>query len=245
MYYKDRVEAGRKLATELEAYRSKKAIVVALSESSVVVAREIAKSLHASLVLYMIRDINLPGETTAVAAISSTGAFRYNDTLSPGEVTDISSEFRNFIEQEKFGKLHEMNILLSGAGEIDKNRLRHHYVILVADALSDGFSLSMVYEYLKTVSTKKIVVAVPVVGIDAIDRMHRVADELHVGGVTDNFLSIDHYYDKNDKPDFDEVMSIISELSLEWQTPREAAHAREHHLGRNRRSRVLYRPRTV
>lgn len=240
MYFKDRVEAGRKLAAELEAYRKKNTVVIALSESSVVVAAQVAASLHATLLLYLVRDILLPGETEAVAAISSTGAFRYNDGLSAGQVAEISSEFRNFIEQEKFGRMHDMNILLGSEGEIDKKMLRHRNVILVADALPDGFSLAMVYEYLKTVSIKRIVVAAPVVGVAAIDRLHAVADELHVGGVTDNFLSIDHYYDDNDKPDLEQVKAIIRNISLAWESPAEAASAREHHIGHGR-SQVLTR----
>lgn len=241
-YYKSRIEAGRKLASKLEAYRQKRTSVVALSESSVIVGQQIAAYLHASLMLYMIRNIALPGEDRTIAAISSTGSFRYNDTLSSGEVTEISTEFRNFIEQEKFGKVHEMNMLLGGAGEIDKNRLRHHNVILVADGLPDGFSLTMVYEYLKTVATARIIVAVPVAGVDAVDRMHLVADELHVGGVTENFLSIDHYYDDNNIPDFDGVMQIMEDISLAWAPKQKAHPAGRRHLGRYGRSNVLRRP---
>ena len=240
MYYKDRTEAGRKLAAELQAYKTKNTVVIALSESSVLVAEQIATELHARLLLYMIRNIALPGEERAIAAISSTGAFRYNDMLSSGEISDISSEFRNFIDQEKFGKIHELNILMGNEGEIDKNMLRHHHVILVADALSDGFSLAMVYEYLKTVATKRIVVAVPVVGVDAIDRMHLVADELHVGGVTENFLSVDHYFDENNKPDFEDVMEIIGNLNQSWKPDTDRASARAHHFGHSR-SQVLKR----
>lgn len=239
MYFKDRVEAGRKLAAELQAYRTKNTTVVALSESSVPVAAEIAESLHASMVLYMVRDIALPGEDRVVAAISSTGNFSYNDMLSSYEIKDISSEFRNYIEQEKFYKVHDMNVLLGSDGEISKSMLRHHHIILVADALSDGFTLTMVYEYLKSVATKKVIVAVPVVGVEAIDRMHAVADELHVGGVTNNFLSIDHYYDENDKPGFEEVMELIKNISLTWATEAEISDARSHHLGKGNKSQVL------
>lgn len=244
MYYKDRVEAGRKLAAELDAYRTKRTVVVALSESSVIVGEQIAKALNAGMVLYMIRNIALPGENRAVAAISSTGSFRFSDMLSPGQIDEINSEFRNFIEQEKFNKIHEMNVLLGSDGEVDKRMLRHHYIILVADGLPDGFSLTMVYEYLKTVATRKIIVAVPVAGVEAIDRMHRVADELHVGSVTDNFLSVDHYYDNNESPNLDEVLEIIRSLSLGMEPARETEHARAHHVRRGR-SHVLFRTRTA
>ena len=240
MYYKDRVEAGRKLAEKLQAYKSKNCVVVALSESSVLVAAQVAMELHANLLLYLVRDIMLPGEDEAVAAISSTGAFRYNDALSHGEIDEISGEFRNHIEQERFGKTHEMNALLGSDGEIDKNLLRHRNVILVADALPDGFALTMAYEFLKTVATKRIIVAAPVVSVPAIDKMHVIADELHVGGVTANFLSIDHYYDENHELDSEEIMKILRNISMTWHDGMRPGHAQHHHQG-NHSTKVLSR----
>lgn len=237
MYYKNRVEAGRRLARELEAYKAKNSVVVALSESSVLVAVQIAMELHANLLLFLTRDIKLPGEPQAVAAVSSAGSFGYNDNLSEGEIADINGEFHNFMDQERFKRMHEINMLVGSDGEIDKKLLRHRNVILVADGMSDGFTLSLAHQFLHTVAIKKIIVAVPVASVPAVDKMHVVADELYVGGVTDNFLSIDHYYEQNHDLSIDSIMKILRNVSLTWHHgDHSKPHTRPH-----KRSRVLVR----
>lgn len=237
MYYRNRVEAGRRLAAELGDYRTQNSVVVALSESSVLVAVQIAMELHANLLLFLTRDIKLPGEHRSVAAVSSAGTFGYNDSLSSGEVTEIKNEFHNYMEQERFKRMHEINMLVGSDGEIDKKLLRHRNIILVADALDDGFRLMLAHQFLRTVAIKKIIVAVPVASVPAVDKMHIVADELYVGGVTDNFLSVDHYYDENHQLDMESIMKILRNVSLTWhRTERNPAHHQGH-----KRSRVLIR----
>lgn len=237
MYYKNRVEAGRRLASELDAYKTQNSVVVALSESSVLVAVQIAMELHANLLLFLTRDIKLPGEHRAVAAVSSAGSFGYNDSLSEGEIAEIKGEFHNFMEQERFKRMHEINMLVGSDGEIDKKLLRHRNVILVADGMSDGFTLMLAYQYLRTVAIKKVIVAVPVASVAAVDKMHVVADELYVGGVTDNFLSIDHYYEQNYEMGIEDIMKILRNVSLTWRRSEHGrAHARPH-----KRSQVLVR----
>lgn len=216
MYFKDRTEAGQKLARKLAAYKRENTAVIALSLSSVPVAAEIATELHGNLMVYLTRDITLPGEAKSVAAVSSTGHFSYNNLLTPGQVNEISSEFRNHIEQERFNGVHDLNILLGKDGEINKNLLRHHVVILVADALPNGFGLVMAHQFLKTVATKKVVVAAPVAEVNAVDHAHMIADELHIGAVTPNFLSIDHYYDDNKELTVGDVKDLMGNISLAW-----------------------------
>lgn len=241
MYFKDRIEAGRKLAAKLDDYKTKNPVILALSESSVLVAAQIAMHLHTDLYLYAIRNISLPGEFEPVAAMSSTGIFRYNDDLSNGQIDEIKGEFRNHIEQERMYKRHELNVLLGKDGEIHRDMLRHRDIILVADALSNGIALAMAADYLKTIAIGKIIVAVPVCTVPALDKMHVMADELHVMGVTDNFISINHYYDDNHILTADEIMKVLRNLTLTWTRSLGPVHAKEHHARRHKRSNVLIR----
>lgn len=241
MYFKDRIEAGRKLALKLTEYKAKDPVVLALSESSVLVAAQVAMHLHADLYLYAIRNISLPGEHEPVAAMSSTGVFRFNDTLSSGEIDEIKSEFRNHIEQERMQRHHELNMLLGKDGEIHKDMLRHRDIIIVADGLANGFALTMVYDYLKTIAIGKIIIAVPVGSIPALDKMHVMADELHVLGVTDNFISVDHYYEDNHVLELEEIMKVLRNLTLTWTRSLGPIEATQHHAKRRTRSNVLMR----
>jgi predicted phosphoribosyltransferase len=217
MYFTDRASAGRKLAELLQAYKSKNTVVIALSEGSTVVAAQVALQLHASMALYMIKDITLPNEIEAAAALSSSGIFQYNSLFSAGEVEEMASEYRSYFDEQRIQKNHELNLLLGDKGTIKKELLRHHTVIVVADGIASGFALSMVAEFLRTIAIERFVIATPIASVEAIDRMHILADELQCLSVPEHFMNVDHYYEENVKITVADAIKIISNISLLWE----------------------------
>src|SRR5207253_7620036 len=125
----------------------------------------------------------------------STGNFAYNNMFSTGQLEELAADFRSYIEQKRIEKMHELNILVGKDGELHKEYLRHHIVILVSDGLINGFSLDIANDYLKSVALKKLVVATPLATVPAVDRMHLVADEISCLSVLPNFMGVDHYYE--------------------------------------------------
>lgn len=217
MYFKNRAEAGRQIAAELEKYKSQNIVVVALDEGSSIVAAQVAMKLHANLVLYLIKNIYLPGENEAIGGISSTGTYALNDYFSAGQLEDMTTEYHNYIDQRRMEANHELHMLVGRDGEIDKRLLRHRVVIVVADGLATGFSLQICMDFLKTVATKKVIAATPIASVQAVDRMHLLADELCCLSVTPNFMGADHYYDDNFIPNTDGVLKIMRNITLSWE----------------------------
>ncbi len=217
MYFRNRAEAGRQIATQLEKYKAQNLVVVALDEGSSIVAAQIAMKLHANLVLYLIKNIYLPGENQAIGGMSSTGTYSLNDFFSAGELEEMTTEYHGYIDQRRMEANHELHMLLGRDGELDKRLLRHRVVIVVADGLSSGFSLQICADFLKTVAIKKMVAVTPIASVQAVDRMHLIADELCCLGVTPNFMGVDHYYDDNIIPDMDGVLKIMRNIALNWE----------------------------
>ena len=60
MSFKDRSEAGRKLAKALAAYKDQHPVILALPRGGVRVAAEVAAALHAPLDLILVRKIGVP-----------------------------------------------------------------------------------------------------------------------------------------------------------------------------------------
>ena len=60
MIYKDRRDAGARLARELTRYKKNEPIVLALPRGGVVVGAEVADALNASLDLVLVRKIGVP-----------------------------------------------------------------------------------------------------------------------------------------------------------------------------------------
>src|SRR5438309_1783324 len=83
MYYRDRSEAGRTLASRLTAYADQPDVVVlALPRGGVPVAYEIAQALHAPLDVFLVRKLGVPGhEELAMGAIASGGVRVLNDDV--------------------------------------------------------------------------------------------------------------------------------------------------------------------
>lgn len=217
MYFKSRAEAGRQLAERLDKYKAQNIVVLALDEGSAIVASQVAMKLHANLLLYVVKNIYLPGEPEAIAALSSTGTYTTNDYFSGGELEDLSTEYHNFIDQKKMEANHDLHVLLGRDGEIDKKLLRHRVVIVVSDGLSSGFSFQACANFLKTVSIKKVVAATPLASVPAIDKLHLSSDEICCMSVVANYINTNHYYDDNTLPNMEQVLKIMRNITLNWE----------------------------
>lgn len=216
MYFKNRAEAGRKLVKELEKYQGQQVVVLALSPGAVIIGAQIAIKLHANLALLLTENVYLPGETDPIAALSSAGTFTYNNLFSPGQIEEYISEYHHFIEEKRIEKMHQLNKLMGRDGEVKKDYLRNHVVIVVSDGLSNGFSLDIAASFLKTVAIKKLVVATPLASVPSVDRMHLFADEIVCLSVVINYLSTNHYYDDNTVPDMDRLFELIRNITVNW-----------------------------
>lgn len=218
MYFESRTAAGQLLAEQLvERYRYENCVVVALSDGAVQVGEQIAQALHCLLTMLLIENIEIPGENMSFGGMSQRGDFTYNGMFSAGEAEEYSSEFHGYLEEQKREAFQRINRLLGEGGIIDNDMLRDHTVILVADGLDNGASIDVAMDFLKPIRTNKIVIATPVASVSAVDKMHMVADELHVLDVKENFMGVDHYYDKNDIPSHEETVAKINQIVLNWR----------------------------
>ncbi|MDB5178050.1 MAG: phosphoribosyltransferase [Candidatus Saccharibacteria bacterium] len=218
MYFENRTQAGQILAQQLlEKYRYENCAVVALSDGAVLVGEQVAAALHCVLTLLLIEDIEIPGESMSFGGVSQSGNFTYNGMFSAGEVEEYASEFHGYLEEQKREKFQKINRLLGDGGIIDKDLLRDHTVILVADGLDNGASIDVALEFLKPIRIQRLVIATPVAAVQAVDKLHIVADELHILDVKENFMGIDHYYTDNTIPPHEETIAKINQIVLNWR----------------------------
>lgn len=220
MYFASRVEAGQKLAEAVaKKYQDNgsECAVVALSDGGVMVGAQIALKLNCVLTMLMSEPIELPREPEAIAGIAQDGSFSYNQAYSPGELEDLLAEYHSLIEQEKMNKIQDMHRLLGRGGLLRKELLRDHIVILVSDGLSNGFSLDIAAAFLKPLVIKRLIVATPLASVQAVDRMHIMADEIFCLSVVQDYITTDHYYDTQDIPPHDVVVRTIDQIVAHWK----------------------------
>lgn len=217
MYFASRTDAGKQLAEKLLKYRYENAIVVALTDGALLVGQEIAATLHCGLATMAVEAIDVPGESQTYGTVDHQGGFTVNREFSTGQLEEYYNEFHGMIDQQKLEKYQHLNRLLADGGLVDKIMVRHHVVILAADGLKDTVTLDAAAEFFKPVKVERLVVACPVASVEAVDRMHILADEIQCLGVTPNFFDTNHYYDINELPRRDQVADIISQNVLNWR----------------------------
>lgn len=220
MYFNDRVQAGKMLATQMaQELANSNASIVALSESSLVVAEQIANELHGILLLLNIQDIRLPGESIPFIGMSQGGSMTFNTgAFTSSQINDWTGEYNGFIQGDRVRKFHEIN----RAGfdtYISPKSINGHTIILVADGLDSPFDLDIAYDFLKPYPVKALIIATPLASVKAIDRMHLVADKIFCLSVVQNYLATDHYYENNEIPTHDELVGVMDKINASWKEP--------------------------
>ncbi len=97
--FKDRVDAGRKLAKELSKYANRSdVLILALPRGGVPVAFEVAKELNVKMDVFIVRKLGVPGnEELAMGAIASDNIRVLNEDVVrsfqiPERVIDMVAE---------------------------------------------------------------------------------------------------------------------------------------------------------
>jgi len=218
MYFESREEAGIKLAIQLfEKYRYENCAVVSLTDGGVIVGEQIASALHSILTMLLVESIEIPGESMSFGAVSQDGSFSFDSSMSSGEIDEYASEYHGYLEEQKREAFQKINRLLGDGGLIDADMLRDHVVILVSDGFDNGAALDAAIDFLKPIRISRLVIAAPVASVQAVDKLHMLADELHILDVKDNYLDTEHYYNINKIPSHEETIAKINKIVLNWR----------------------------
>ena len=218
MYFENRNSAGNLLAEQLfEKYRFEDCAVVALNEGGVLVGEPIAAALHSVLNLLLSEEVELTGENLILGSVSQNGNFVRNSFMTNVEFEGYVAESFGTFQKDQFEKFQKINRLIGDGGTISLDLLRNRNIILVSDGFAEKATLDVVLDFLKPIDYKKLIVAAPVASVEAIDRLHISADELHILDVKANYFGANHYYDENELPSREEVVKKINEIILKWR----------------------------
>ncbi|HPF31325.1 MAG TPA: phosphoribosyltransferase family protein [Candidatus Saccharibacteria bacterium] len=217
MYFESRQSAGQILAKDLyDKYRYEDCVVVALSDGAVVIGEQIARSLHCVLTMLLMENIDIPGEGLVFGSVSQNGNFTYNGLFSAGEIEEYTSEFHGYLEDQKRVAFQKINRLLGDGGIIKNDMLRDRVIILVTEGLDTAMSVNVAIEFLKPIRIKKLVIASPVASVQAVDKVHVLADELHILSTRENYMGTNHYYEHYDVPSHEKTIEKINQIILNW-----------------------------
>ena len=210
--FRDRQEAGRKLAIELEKLQLRDPVVLALPRGGVPVAAEIAKALKAPLDLVIVRKVGAPGNAElAVAA------------LVDGDPPDVVLN-REIVEAYSLDD-DELRVLIAKERpELERRRTAYRgkrrplsvtgkTVIVVDDGAATGTTMKVAIRALKRRSPGEIVVALPVAPAETLTELAQEVDwtaclsqPLHFRALSENYLSFPQLSDG-------EVITMLEEAA--------------------------------
>jgi predicted phosphoribosyltransferase len=207
--FKDRVDAGKRLARSLVAYKGQNIVVYALPRGGVVLGAEIARELDAPLDLIVVRKIGHPfSPEYAIAAIAEDG----HTVMNPNEVDSIDKEwFQERSEIERHEARRRRQLYTRGRTTISA---ANKIAIIVDDGLATGLTMFAAVQEVRHAQPQKVVVAVPVAPPGTVELLKQLVDEVAVLHVTRAFGAIGSFYLRFDQVTDEEVIELIKPVSV-------------------------------
>lgn len=158
--FRDREDAGRRLADRLLDYKGRGAIVLAIPRGGVPVGLEIAESIDALLDVIVLRKIPIPWNPEAgFGAVTADGTLVLNDSMVRG--LGMSDEQIQAAAEEVREEIIRRTQMYR-KGSMESPDVAGRPVILVDDGLASGYTMLAAIRSLEKHKPSEVVVAVPV-----------------------------------------------------------------------------------
>ncbi len=212
MIFKDRFEAGEKLAQKLVNYRNyKNVLVIGLPRGGIILANEVAKKINSQLDIVVPRKISAPNNPEfAIGAITEQGDYFLNQ-----DIIDYYKISKKYIDREiTIEKKESKRRLKSYRGNRKSIDYNNKIIILVDDGIATGSTILAAIFSIKKNKPKKIIVAVPVLARDIINIIKKEVDELVYLEAPIFFGAIGAFYRKFEQTSDQEVKDIMKNYNV-------------------------------
>ena len=177
MPFRNRADAGRRLAAALAGYKNERPVVLALPRGGVPVAAEIAAALNAPLDLVLVRKLGVPVQPElAMGAVVDGSApiiVRNEDVI---RLTGVSEEEVQAVCAEELAEIERRRQRYLGTrARVDP---AGRVAIVVDDGIATGATTRAALRALRLRGPKKLILAVPVAPTETLAAMREEADEV-------------------------------------------------------------------
>jgi putative phosphoribosyl transferase len=192
----------------LETYRHRPdVLVLGLPRGGIPVAQQIAEHLDAPLDVLLVRKLGVPGQRELAFGAIAAGGIRVLDQeiiravhLTPQEIEEIAAEELRLLEAGNLRYRDRRPPPQSGG----------HIVIVADDGIATGSTMKAAVEALRSQNPSKIVVAAPVVSLEAAAQLGEIADDVVFLATPEPFYAVGFWYEDFSQITDDEVHALLS-----------------------------------
>lgn len=208
MLFRDRVDAGNKLALALEIYKNRKdCVVLGLARGGIVVAERVADHLNLPLDVLIVKKMGAPdNEELAIGAVTDTGeAFLNQDIIAH---LGLSSAY---IENER---KQQHNAAQTRGKQYRGKRsplvVKSKTVLLVDDGIATGASMHVAVDTIWQRGAHKVIVCVPVAASESLARLKTAVDDVVCLDAPIDFEAVGIFYRDFAQTTDQEVIHLLS-----------------------------------
>jgi len=226
--FKNRTEAGKRLAARLLGYKSEQPLVLALPRGGVPVAYEVAAELDAPLDVIVVRKLGAPGQPElgigAVVDGDHPQSVLNEDVMSLLHVSDA------YLQREVAAELQEIRRRQERyRGGQPPAPIKGHTVIVVDDGIATGGSVRAALRGVRRAAPLRLVLAVPVAPPETIAALQSEADTIVCLSTPEFFHAVGQFYANFTQTTDEEVIELLEAARQRYEASRASSGARRIH----------------
>ncbi|HXI86695.1 MAG TPA: phosphoribosyltransferase [Parvularculaceae bacterium] len=211
--FKDRRDAGRRLARRVAALSPAHPVVLGLPRGGVPVAFEIARSLGAPMDVMLVRKIGAPGHPELALGAVMDGVdpqLIINEDVARAIGGDLAA-YVNAETTRQFEEIEQRRMRYRGGRAVLS--LAGRDVILVDDGVATGATLKAALKGLRGARPRRIIAAIPVAPAETVEELKDLADDFICLASPDPFHAVSLAYESFPQTDDREVVQLLQEAA--------------------------------
>ncbi|WP_373044822.1 phosphoribosyltransferase [Vulgatibacter sp.] len=211
MVFRDRIEAGRKLAEALSHLRGEDLIVLGLPRGGVPVAYEVARALDAPLDVAVARKLGAPMQPElGIGAIAPGVSVIDENSLA---LLGLKDEDLQPVVEDETRELHRRLLIYRGIDRLPD--VHGRYVVLVDDGIATGVTTRAATRSLRRLHPARLLLAVPVGAPESVAALRHEVDELVCLHEPPLFHAVGAWYEDFSQTSDQEVLEYLARRRIE------------------------------
>jgi putative phosphoribosyl transferase len=206
--FKNRQDAGRRLAARLLKYKDERPVVLALPRGGVPVAYEVATTLNAPFDVVVVRKLGAPGEPEL--GIGAVVDGEHPQSVLNEEVVRLLGVSDDYVNREVARELREIRRRQESyrSGRSPEG-IEGRTAIVIDDGIATGGSVRAALRGVRRSNPRRLILAVPVAPPETVESLQPEVDDLVCLSMPVFFHAVGQFYEDFRQTTDEEVVELL------------------------------------